>query len=123
MTLFGLFGKKPEQTISWPDVAGRISGMLLTMLHTDPKGLVSQYARVVLRKGGTVFLASDKRDPRQILGWGDLTFVFLRENQGALAAWVDELKAADSPTFQQIATEEYAKGLTRRFMQRVSAGE
>ena len=76
MALFGLFGKKQEQAISWPEVAGRIAGMLLTLLNTDPKGLASPYARVVLRKDGTIFLGADKRNPRQILGWGDLSFVF-----------------------------------------------
>ena len=123
MALFGLFGKKQEQAISWPEVAGRIAGMLLTLLNTDPKGLASPYARVVLRKDGTIFLAADKRNPRQILGWGDLSFVFLRENQTALETWVDEMKAAGSPPFQQIATEEFAKTLTRVLMQSVSTSE
>lgn len=123
MSLFGLFGKKQQQPINWPEVAGKITGMLLTLLNTDPGGLASQYARLVLRKDGTIFLATDKRDPRQILGWGDLTFVFLRENQGALETWVKELKSADSPPFQQIATEEFAKSLTRTLMQSVSTSE
>lgn len=122
MALFVIFGKKPEQTIVWHEVAGRISGLLLTLLNTDPKGLASPYARVVLRKDGTIFLAADKRDPRQILGWGDLSYVFLRENQAALETWVDELKSASSAPFQQIATEEFAKSLTRVLMQSVSTG-
>lgn len=117
MALFGIFGKKQEQAINWPDVAGRISGMLLTLLNTDPKALASPYARVILQKDGRVFLASDKRDPRQILGWGDLSFVSLRESQSALEAWVDELKSADSPFFQHVATENFAKSLTRVLMQ------
>lgn len=123
MALFGLFGKTQEQIISWPEVAGRITAMLLALLNSDPKGLANPYARVVLRKDGTVFLASDKRDPRQIIGWGDLTYVFLRENQSALETWVKELKAADSPPFQVIATEEFAKCLTRVLINSVSTGE
>lgn len=123
MALFGLFGKKPEPAINWPDVAGRIAGMLQTLLNSDPKGLASPYARVVLRKDGNVFMCSDKRDPRQILGWGDLSFVFLRENQTALETWVEELRSAGSPPFQQIATEEFAKSLTRVLMQRGSSGQ
>ena len=121
MALFGLFGKKSEPEINWPDVAGRIAGTLITLLNTDPRGLASPYARVVLRKDGTVFLSSDKRDPRQILGWEDLSFVFLRDNQAALENWVSELKSAGSPPFQQIATEEFAKSLTRVLMQSLSA--
>jgi hypothetical protein len=97
--------------------------MLLTLLNSDPTGLASPYARVVLRKDGTVFLASDKRDPRQILGWGDLTFVFLREDQSALETWVQELKSAGSPPFQIIATEEFAKFLTGVLMRSVTTGE
>jgi hypothetical protein len=102
MALFGLLRKKPEKVISWTAVAGRIAGMLLTMLNTDPKGLASPYSRVVLRKDGTVFIAADKRDLRQILGRGDLSYVFLRENQAALKAWVDELKVTDSPHFSKL---------------------
>lgn len=123
MALFGLLRKKPEKIISWIAVAGRVASMLLTMLNTDPKGLASPYSRVVLRKDGTVFIAADKRDPRQILGRGDLSYVFLRENQAALKAWVDELKVTDSPPFQQIATEEFAKSLTRVLIQSVSVDE
>lgn len=107
--------------INWAEVAGRIAGMLLTLLSTDPKGLASPFARVILRKDGTVFLAADKRDPRQILGWGDLSFVFLRENQAALETWIGELKEAGSPFFQQAATEEFAKSLTRVLMQSVNS--
>lgn len=123
MALFGLIGKKKEQSISWPAVAGEIAAMLLTLLNTDPKLLASPYARLVLRKDGTVFLAADKRDPQQILGWGDLGCVFLRENGAAFEAWVGELKTADSPPFQQMATEEFAKSLTRVLMQSLGTGE
>ena len=122
MALFGLFGKKSEPEINWLEIAGRISGMLITLLNTDPKGLASPYARLILRKDGSVFLSADKRDPKQILGWGDIGFVFLRENQSALENWVNELKTTDSPLFQQAATEEFAKSLTRILMQRVSQG-
>jgi hypothetical protein len=122
MAFFGLFGKKPEQVINWPKVAGQITGMLLTLLNTDPKGLASPYARVVLRKDGSVFLSADERDPRQILGWGDLSFVFLREDQVALKTWVDELKSSSSAPFQQIATEEFAKSLTRTLMRDINTG-
>ena len=38
MALFGLFGKKQEQAISWPEVAGRIAGMLLTALCFSTMG-------------------------------------------------------------------------------------
>jgi hypothetical protein len=122
MSLFGLFGKNTEEAPNWPVVAGRIAGLLVGMLNSDPKGLASLYARVVLRKDWSVFLASDKRDPRQILGWGDLSYVFLREKPDALENWVNELKTNPSPPFQQIATEEYAKLLTRVLMGSVSSG-
>ena len=120
MALFGLLGKKQERDISWSEVAGRISGLLIALLSADPKSLVNPYARFVLRKDGTVFLASDKRNPKQILGWGDLTFVFLRENEAVLKTWVEELKVATSQPFQQIATEEFAKSLTRALMQSIA---
>jgi hypothetical protein len=114
MTLLGLFGKKLP--INWATVTGQIAGLLLTLLSTDPKLLGSTYARIVVRKDGRVFLATDKRDPRYILGWGDLNFVFLREDRAALETWINDLKTATSPLFQQIATEEFAKILTRSLM-------
>ena len=117
MGLFG-FGKKQEEGIDWVRVAGNISGLLWTSLNADPKIVANPYARIVLRKDSSVFLASDKRDPKHLLGWGDVSFVFIREDEGALAKWLEELKAnTGSPPFQQIATEEYAKTLTRVLMQ------
>ena len=118
MALFGLFGKKQNTGIDWPRVAGNIAGLLWTLVNTDPKAVANPYARIVLRKDSSVFLASDKRDPKYLLGWGDLSFVYIRENETALSSWIEELKLqAGSPAFQQIATEEFAKVLTRTLMQ------
>jgi hypothetical protein len=65
-----------------------------------------------------VLLAGEKRDPKYLLGWGDVSFVFIRENEQALSNWVEELKLhIGSPAFQQIATEDFAKVLTRTLMQ------
>ena len=117
MGLFG-FGKKQEEGIDWVRVAGNISGLLWTAMTTDPKSVANPYARIVLRKDSSVFFANDKRDSKYLLGWGDVSFVFIREDNAALAEWVEELKINSvSPPFQQIATEEYAKTLTRSLMQ------
>ena len=121
MSLFGMFRKKEDEPPNWPEIAGRIAGLLWTLLSTEPKRLASPYARIVLRNDWSVFLAEDKRDPKYILGWGDVTYVFLRENQSALSQWVEELKSNLSPPFQLIATEEYAKSLSQVLMQSVTA--
>lgn len=123
MALFGLFGKIPPKGADWPAVAGQLSGMLWHLLATEPKILASPYARVVLRKDWTVFIASDKRDPKYILGWGDVSFVFFQEEQAALAKWVEGLKSIPYPRFQQIETEEFAKALVRALMKTVEVVE
>lgn len=116
MGLFG-FGKKQEVGIDWVKVAANISGLIWTAMSTDPKSLASPYVRVVLRKDSSVSLASDKRDPKYLLGWGDVSYIFIREDNEALSKWINELKTyAESPAFQLIATEEYAKTLTRILM-------
>ena len=121
MALFGLFGKKELQPPDWAAIAGRISGLLWTLLNTDPKRLASPYARIVLRNDWSVFLVADKRDPRQLLGWGDVSYVFIREEQEVLAKWIDEMRLNSSPPFQKIATEQFAKVLTRILMKSVEA--
>lgn len=123
MAFFGHFGKKHVETPDWPAIAGRISEILWTLLNTDPNRLASPYARIVLRKDWSVFLAADKRDPRQILGWGDISYVFVREEQAALVKWVDEMKLDSSAIFQKIATEEFSKVLTRILMKSVEAAK
>jgi len=118
MGLFGLFGKKQVDGIDWVRVAGNISGLLWTAMNTDPKMVANPYARIVLRRDSSVFLANDKRDPSRLLDSGDVSFVFIREDSTALTKWVEELKSnTDSPPFQQIATEEFGKTLTRILMQ------
>jgi hypothetical protein len=117
MGLFSIFGNKQTKGIDCMQVAGNISGLLWTLINTDPTSLANPYVRIVLRKDGSVFVAGDKRDPKYLLGWGDVSFAFVREDSAALAKWVEELKInTDSPPFQQIATEEFAKSLTRLLM-------
>lgn len=121
MGLFGLFKKKPLASDGelWFTVASKISSMLAHLMQTHPEMLANPYARVVLKDDWNVHVAADKRDPKQILGPHDVTFVFLREDQAALSAWVNQLRDTPDPFFAQVATEEYAKGLVRTMMKNV----
>jgi hypothetical protein len=119
MALLGLFGKKNTEFPGWHIVAGRISGLLWTAMNNDPSKIANQYSRIVLQKDWNVFLASDKRDPRQILGWGDISYVHIHEESEAVNEWIEELKNNSMPPFQLIATEEFAKKLTRILMHSV----
>jgi hypothetical protein len=122
MGLFGLFGKKkapPSDGAAWAEVTAKLSGTLWHLMNTDPKMLASPFARVVLRDDWNVAIAADQRDPKQLLGPHDVSFVLLQEDRAALAHWVNELRADASPMFQQLATEEYAKKLVRVLMANV----
>lgn len=123
MAMFGLFGKRAQKVPNWPVIAGQLSDQLWHLLVNDPKVLASPYARVVLREDWTVFISSDKRDPKYILGWGDLSFIFFREEQAALEKWGAGLKSIPEPFFQQIETEEFAKVLVHALMKTVDVVE
>lgn len=122
MSLFSIFGKIREEEINWPVVAGNIARLLWAQMNMDPKSLANPYARIILKKNSTVFLSGDKRDPKYFLGWGDVSYVLIHEDAAALKKWVEKLKEyAEAPPFQQIATEEFAKTLTRTLMETGSA--
>ena len=115
--MFG-FGKKRE--LDWPLIAGSISKTLWVTLNEDFQQLAQPYARFVVGKNSSVHFYNDVRDPRHIMGWGDIEWVALREDEQALARWVDELKSASgSPEFQLIATEGFAKVLVGALMRKV----
>ena len=121
MGLFDFF-KTTEKTqpdeMAWVEVAGKIAGTIWHLLQNDPKMLASPLARVLLRDDWNVGLANSQFDPEKVLGAHDITIVFLREDQVAYDKWVGGLKT-DSPTFQQIETEQFAKTLTRKLRERV----
>jgi len=111
------FRKKP---IDWPHVAGQISGYLLTLMQENVEALAQPYARFVLDKNSRVHMYFDERDPRHILGFGDIAFAFIRQDRSALERWARELKeAGDIPMFQIIATEEFAKSMITKMMNQV----
>lgn len=122
MGLFGMFGKKKHQpdAIVWAEVAGQLSGTLWHVMQTEPKMLASPYARVVLRDDWNVGIASERRDADKLLGPNDVSFVLLQEDRSSLEEWVSELQSNQSPMFQQIATEQYAKKLVRVLMSSVT---
>lgn len=107
----GFFGKK-DPPIDWAVVVGRMSGTLLEMLNHDPTALSKQYARFVLRSNGDVGMYFDERNPKYILGHGDVAFAFIRQDTESLKRWVGELKSSHgTPMFQTAATEAFAKTL------------
>lgn len=111
------FKKKP---IEWDRVAGNVAFSLLHMMQGDMPSLAKQYARFILKKDGSVAMYFDERPPQHLLGWGDISFAFLRQDEAALKEWVNELKqSTGSPEFQIIATERFAMTLTRLLMQQV----
>lgn len=122
MGFFGLFGKNKPQSnaLAWADVTGKLAGTLWRLMQTDPKMLASPYARVVLRDDWNVGIAADYREPAKLLGPHEVSFVLLQEDRSALKEWVDELRSNQSPIFQQIATEQYAKKLVRVLMSNVT---
>ena len=121
MGLFGIFGKKKTQpdALAWAEVAGKLSGTLWHLMQTDPKILANPYARIVLRDDWNIGIAADYRDPDKLLGPNDVSFVLLQEDRSALHEWVRQLQSNQSPMFQQIATEQYAKKLVRVLMSNV----
>ncbi len=122
MGLFDFF-RKPKRVshpnAEWVEVTANLAGTLWTMLHTHPEMLASPYARVVLRDDWSVGIACDKRPPDKLLGSGDVSFVFLREDQAAYERWVNGLRDIPSPFFQQIETEQFARFLVHRLAQTV----
>lgn len=122
MGLLGLFGKKKPQpdALAWAEVASKLSGTLWHLMQTDPKMLASPYARVILRDDWNLGIAADRREPDKLLGPNDVSFVLLQEDRSALEEWVNELQSNQSPVFQQIATEQYAKKLVRVLMSNVT---
>ena len=104
---------------AWVEVAGKLSSTLWQLMQRDPKMLMTQYARVVLDGQWNVGIAADYRDPNKVLGANDVAFVFLREDMSALKLWIQEMQSNPTPMFQQIATEEFAKKLTRTLASRV----
>jgi hypothetical protein len=122
MAFFGLFGKTqkvPSDAAAWAEVAAKTSATLWHLIKSDPKMLASPYARVVLHSDWNVGVAADHRDPRQLLGPNDVSFVLLQEDRAALSHWIKELQSNPNSIFQQIATEEYAKKLVRVLMSNV----
>lgn len=115
--MFG-FGKKRE--LDWPLIARNISQILWITMNEDSQQLAKPYARFVVGKNSSVQFYNDVRNPKYIMGWGDVAWVAIRENEQALSRWVEELKqATGSSDFQLIATEEFAKTLVRMLMRKV----
>lgn len=115
ITMFG-FGRK-KNFPDWLEVAAKLSALIWTQLQTNPKVLASPFSRIVLRQDGSTTIACDERNPNHLLGWGDLTFVFLQEHPDVLKNWISSLRSTDDPRLQLIHTEEFAKAMTRALMQ------
>jgi len=108
--MFG-FGRK-KSFPDWPEIAAKLSTLIWTQMQTDPRVLASPFARIVLRHDGSMSIACDQRNPKFLLGWGDLTFVFLQEHPAVLKSWIASLKSTDDPRLQLMHTEEFAKEMT-----------
>jgi hypothetical protein len=107
--MFGIFNKSELDSAQ---ICGGIADQLWTLLNTDMAQLTELYARFVLRKNSNVNFYTDKRDPKYLLGWGDLTYVFLREDMESLDKWVSDMKLfSGSQELQIVATEEFARRL------------
>ena len=107
--MFGLSKKKDLDELT---IVGGIAGQLWTMLNSDMAKVAQPLARFVLRKDSSVIFYDDIRDPKYVLGWGDLAFVLIREDRDALQKWLNDLKLfSGTPDLQQAATEEFAKVL------------
>ena len=105
-----MFFKKSEPDAA--QICGGIADQLWLLLNTDMAKLTELYARFVLRKNSKVDFYTDKRDPKYLLGWGDLAYVFLREDMESLDKWVGDMKLfSGSKELQLVATEEFAKRL------------
>ena len=89
------------------------------MLHEHPEMLANPYARVVLFESWSVGIACDKPPPDKILGKGQVSFVFLREDENAYENWIKGLRAIPDEFFQKIETETFAKVLVRKLAQTV----
>lgn len=56
---------------------------------------------------------------KRSLGARHVTFYLLREDQAALSNWVNELRESGGGPFAQIATDEFAKHITRTMQRNV----
>ena len=108
-----MFGLSKRKDLDELTIVGGIAGQLWTMLNSDRTKLAQPLARFVLKKDSSVNFYNDIRNPKYVLGWGDLAFVLIREDQDALQKWVDDMKLfSGSPELQLAATEEFAKVLS-----------
>lgn len=121
MGLFGLFGKKraPSDGEAAYMVASKIASTLDALVVSHPEMLANPYARVVLRDDWNVHVAADKRDPAKILGANEVSFYFLREDEPALQAWMEQVKDDPGSPFARIATDQYAGRIVRTLMANV----
>jgi len=119
--MFG-FGRK-KSFPDWVEIAGKLSALIWTQMQIDPKVLANPFARIVLHKDGSTSIACDKRNPNHLLGWGDLTFVFLQEHPAVLKSWIASLKSTDDPRVQLMHTEEFAKAMTRALLSSATENE
>ena len=127
MSLFDLFRKQKKRTnranSEWIDVTANLSGTLWTLLHSHPEMLANPYSRVVLRDDWAVGIACDKRPPDKVLGVGEVSFVFLREDQSAYDNWINGLRNIPDAVFQKIETEQFAKALVHKLAQTVDVAD
>lgn len=122
MGLFDFLRKAPSTSAmpdtEWIGVAADLAGTLWQLLKAHPEMLANPYARVVLKNDWSVSIASGECDPRNILGPSDVSFVLLRENETAYAAWVAGLRG--DAFFQKAETEQFAKSLVNLLRQTVN---
>ena len=109
----------PSDNQLWLGVTAKLAGTLMHLIQHDPRMLAAPYARIVLTDRWDVGVATDKREPEDVLRPGQVAFVFLRENPDALGRWIDELKAPLMAAAAEHATQHYAATLVRTLRGRV----
>jgi len=121
MGLFDWFEKKraPSNGELTYMVASKIASTLDALVMNHPQMLANPFARVVLREDWNVHVAADKRDPTKILGPDEVSFYFLREDEPALKAWIEQVKGDPGSPFARIATDQYAGRIVRTLMENV----
>lgn len=106
-----MFGK--DKVIDWGSVKTQVTSNLVAAAKTCPQELrESPYVRLVLRKNSSVLFFSDPRDRKQVLGWGDLTAVLLREAPEEFVAWLKRMDGATDVSSLVYNTQPFSEVMT-----------
>jgi len=123
MSFFDIFRSKKPSPVSdngiWIEVAGKLAGMLWTLINEHPSVLSNVNARVALLEDWNPVITASAVATNKFGHMEVVATVMLRENEEALILWVNTLKDLGGSQFAVFETEQYAKLLTNMLRNQV----